>query len=558
MAYLLFFLAALSAGLTWAALSIAAAARVQPGWRTRLLTAAGTVIPLVAWLPWLGITAVLAFGLAGPRLETNWFPQVVTVVVATLIGSVWMAVAGLRSDRMTGEPMARAWPLGRLAMAFVASKLAAACVLLALEQQVVSQAQFLRIEVANLMQNNLPPQVSDTDNAAPLYVRAFANLESDGDFRAVEQLLADNEPGLLDHPLVTESLARHTETLALLEQAASRDVCRFTRDWTRPSFAMLLPEIQAMRRAAGLVALAARHDAASGKPAAALAKAEMLGAFAQHAASEPLLITMLVGFALDAVADQTLADVLPALTAQEAELLAPLTLPDITLAMPRAFFGEEAFGLAVFADVIAGSNEATSELSGGDAGSAIGIVAGQNSPIGSLFRVFLIPADLAGYRGTMRKFQQLASRPEPSSWLRDAASTLNTKLRESPPGILCTLIFPALSSVFDAGFREHAKNACQEVLIAATRQRLATGSLPRALEEIEPQWLPLPPGDPFTGTSLTDREPLHYRLDEQGLSVWSVGPNGQDDGGPEPQHGDSPNRNNDDIGLTMSAACSGE
>ena len=95
------------------------------------LTAAGTVIPLVAWLPWLGITAVLAFGLAGPRLETNWFPQVVTVVVATLIGSVWMAVAGLRSDRMTGEPMARAWPLGRLAMAFVASKLAAACVLLA-------------------------------------------------------------------------------------------------------------------------------------------------------------------------------------------------------------------------------------------------------------------------------------------------------------------------------------------------------------------------------------------------------------------------------------------
>jgi hypothetical protein len=357
---------------------------------------------------------------------------------------------------------------------------------------------------------------------------------------------------VLDHPLVTESLARHTETLALLEQAASRDVCRFTRDWTRPSLAMLLPEIQAMRRAARLVALAARHDAASGEPAAALAKVEILGAFAQHAASEPLLITMLVGFALDAVADQTLADVLPALTAQEAELLVTLTLPDITLAMPRAFFGEEAFGLAMFADVIAGRNEATSMLSDGDAGSAIGIAAGQNSPIGSLFRVFLIPADLAGYRGTMHEFQQLASRPEPSSRLRDAASALNTKLQESPPGILCTLMFPALSSVFDAGFRDQARNACQEVLIAATRQRLATGSLPESLDAIEPRWLPLLSGDPFTGTSLADREPLRYRLNEQGLTVWSVGPNGKDDGGPARRGPDTPrDHNNDDIGLTL-------
>lgn len=553
MAHLLFFLAALSAGLTWAALFIAAAARVQPGWRTRLLIAAGTVIPLVAWLPWLGITAVLAFGIAGPRLETNWFAQVATVAVATVIGSVWMAVGGLRSDQLTGEPVARAWPLGRLSLGFVASKLAAACVLLALEQQVVSQSQFLRIEVANLMENNLPPQVSDADNAAPLYLRAFAKLESDGDFRAVEQLLADDEPGLLDHPLVTESLARHTETLALLEQAASRDVCRFTRDWTRPSFALLLPEIDAMRRAARLVALAARHDVASGKPAAALAKVEMLAAFSQHAASEPLLITMLVGFSLDAVADQTLTHVLPALTAEEAELLATLTLPDITLAMPRAVFGEEAFGLAMFADVIAGSSEATSLLADGDAGTAVGIVAGQNSPIGSLFRVFLIPSDLAGYRRIMHVFHQLASEQAAFAQRRDAASALYSELHDSQPGILCSLIYPALSSVLDAGFRDQARNACQEVLIAATRQRLATGSLPESLDAIEPRWLPLSPTDPFTGTSLTNREPLRYRLNEQGLTVWSVGPDGEDDGGPGPKDNDPPNRKNDDIGLMISA-----
>ncbi len=262
---------------------------------------------------------------------------------------------------------------------------------------------------------------------------------------------------------------------------------------------------------------------------------------------------MLVGFSLDAVADQTLTHVLPALTAEEAELLATLTLPDITLAMPRAVFGEEAFGLAMFADVIAGSSEATSLLADGDAGTAVGIVAGQNSPIGSLFRVFLIPSDLAGYRRIMHVFHQLASEQAAFAQRRDAASALYSELHDSQPGILCSLIYPALSSVLDAGFRDQARNACQEVLIAATRQRLATGSLPESLDAIEPRWLPLPPTDPFTGTSLTNREPLRYRLNEQGLTVWSVGTDGEDDGGPGPKDNDPPNRKNDDIGLMISA-----
>ncbi len=68
MSYAFFFLAALAAGLTWAAVFVAAAARVQQGWQTRLLVAAGVLLPLVALLPWVGITGFLAFGVGGPRL----------------------------------------------------------------------------------------------------------------------------------------------------------------------------------------------------------------------------------------------------------------------------------------------------------------------------------------------------------------------------------------------------------------------------------------------------------------------------------------------------------
>ena len=548
MSYAFFFLAALAAGLTWAAVFVAAAARVQHGWQTRLLVAAGVLLPLVAWLPWVGITGFLALGLGGPRLEPNWFPQVLTVWVATVVGSIWITLAGLRSGRLADESRGRTWPLGKLAVAFVASKLAAAGVLTALDHSVVSQARFLRIEAAQLIDNNLPPQVSDAENAAPLYIQASANLDSDAEFGAVEQLQADDEPGLFDRPEVTAALARHTETVALLEQAATRDVCRFTRDWTRPSFALLLPEIQAMRRSARLVALAARRDAANGDASAGLAKVEMIAAFAQHAASEPLLITMLVGLALDAMADETLMQVLPAITEADADALAHLELPTVRTAMPRAFFGEEAFGLSAFADVIDGEGDAIGLLQD-DLGP---VLIGRHSPVGMLFRVFLIPSDLAGYRRFLHTYQQQAASGRSYAALRSTSETLDTELRESPPGILSALVLPALNSVLEAGFREEARHAARDILIAATRQRLATGRLPESLEAIDARWLPLPPGDPFTGERLTDREPLHVRFDAQGLTVWSVGPNGTDDGGPKPRSPDAPrDPNNDDIGLTL-------
>jgi len=473
--------------------------------------------------------------------------------VATVVGSIWLAVAGLRSGRLADGPRGQTWPLGKLAVAFVASKLAAAGVLMALDHSVVSQARFLRLEAAQLMENNLPPRVSDAENAAPLYIEATANLDSDAVFGAAEQLLADDEPGLLDRPEVTAALARHTETVALLEQAAARDVCRFTRDWTRPSFALLLPEIHAMRRSARLVALAARYDAANGDAAAGLAKVEMIAAFAQHAASEPLLITMLVGLALDAMADETLMQVLPAVTEADADALASLELPTVRTAMPRAFFGEEAFGLSTFADVIDGEGDAIGLLQDVGSGQNLGpVLIGKHSPVGMLFRVFLIPSDLAGYRRFLHTYQQQAAGGRSYAALRSTSETLDTELRESPPGILSGLVLPALNSVLEAGFREEARHAARDVLIAATRQRVATGTLPESLEAIDARWLPLPPGDPFTGERLTDREPLRVRFDEQGLTVWSVGPNGNDDGGPAPDDPDTPrDRNNDDIGLTL-------
>jgi hypothetical protein len=63
--------------------------------------------------------------------------------------------------------------------------------------------------------------------------------------------------------------------------------------------------------------------------------------------------------------------------------------------------------------------------------------------------------------------------------------------------------------------------------VAAVRFRQVEGRWPRSLEELAPKWLPEAPIDPFTGKALA------YRVEDEGVIVYSVGVDGQDNGGVE-------------------------
>jgi hypothetical protein len=90
-----------------------------------------------------------------------------------------------------------------------------------------------------------------------------------------------------------------------------------------------------------------------------------------------------------------------------------------------------------------------------------------------------------------------------------------------------------------------ARHRAAEVLLAATRERLASGTLPESIDALVPARLPSVPRDPFT----TDT-PLHLKVTPEGLLVWSVGPDGKDDGGPR-QEGVESDTDSDDVGLLM-------
>ena len=541
MGHFLFFLFAVVAGLFWTAACTAAAARVTRGWLKALLAALGAGLPVIAVLPIVAAAWWLAFGM---RIQSNWFPQAITVLLSLVIGGAWIVRAGLapHDDR---EPSATRWPLiGLTALAMIATAVTFG-VLLILDNAVVAQAPYLRLEAANLMQSNLPPIVADDENAAPLHLQAGAAIAADKEFDAEDSLL--DPDGDVMREAVTVFLARHAATLDLVRQAADRDTCRFTRDWSRPSMDMILSEVQTLRSESRLLALAARRAAAEGRHADALADIVRIQRLGRHAASESILVLYLVGIALDRVALAELADLLPRLGADDAALLESPQVRDLVgrpLDLLPGLYGEEAFGLASFAG-FADGRMACSDILGTDQAGKVAKVC----DVGPIFRVFFLPGDLDGYRRLMHGFQQLAARREERTdypQMKREADALEKNLLDHPPGMLSRMMVPALTSFFKARAGSEAWHRAATVLVAATKQRLATGVLPlepAAFGATPPFVLP---ADPFAEGG----KPLVMKRGDHGLSVYSIGPDGGDDGGPLPWRDAAP-EGNDDVGFVM-------
>ena len=551
MGHFFFFVLVVASCLLWSAACTAAAARTHRPWLRLLLEAIAVLAPTAALAPFVAFTGFLAFVKLMP---TNWFGPTLTTCLSAFIGGVWIVWVGLaraNAQRLRAEadtvPLAARWPLIGLAAAFVMAKTVSFGTLLFIDNAVAAQAPYLRLEAAQLMQTNLPPAVPDMQNAVPLYKQAIATLDADPTLKEEHSPLTKATTIEVASPDVIDLLARHAATLDLIRRAADRDTCRFQRDWTRPSFDMLLPELQSLRNVARLLVLAARREAADGNAANALRDVARIQRIGRHAASEPILISNLVGIAIDTMALETLTQVLPTLRKSD---LVTLDAPEIRdlITAPPAFashlYGEEAFGLSIFADLSddqLGVTNLVDLLGNGQPQSSSLRV----PPLSLLYRVFFLPADLAGYRSIMTQYQAAASRTEPYPDLTKRIDAIETQTRDRSPGMLSSMIVPALGAVFKAQTRSIANHRAATALVAATKERLETGAVPETFDELAAQLVPPASRDPFTAD-----QPLVMKRTDDALVVYSVGPDGEDDGGPVAPAADKV-EGNDDVGLRL-------
>ena len=122
---------------------------------------------------------------------------------------------------------------------------------------------------------------------------------------------------------------------------------------------------------------------------------------------------------------------------------------------------------------------------------------------------------------------------------------MEKELRDRGPGMMSSLLVRALGGVFRAHAQALARHRAASALVAATRQRLETGTTPTTFEELSTKLVSPASRDPFTAD-----QPLVMKQTDDAMLVYSIGPDGEDDGGPVAPGADKV-EGNDDVGLRM-------
>jgi hypothetical protein len=122
------------------------------------------------------------------------------------------------------------------------------------------------------------------------------------------------------------------------------------------------------------------------------------------------------------------------------------------------------------------------------------------------------------------------------TWLVDAADDPKAmheaakRINETIPGepirhIIVRILLPSLSRAVELHLKATALLECTRIGLAAERFRMHTGRLPSSIQELVPDYLKAVPSDPFNG------EPMRFVATDDGIVIYSVGEDGEDDGG---------------------------
>ena len=548
-----FFLVVLLTCLLWTAACTAAAVRLKKPLLRRLLLTLGFLAPLLSLLPFVAFTTILAFV---AHLQVNWFPLAISIFISTLIGSGLILLRGTQPNGGGWKTVSAAnWPPLALFTLFLLTKSVTAGTILYLNQTVAAKAKSLQSESALLMTTHLPPNLPEQENAEGLYRGVRLLFEEDDNFQDIVQNSSDSDLEFIS-PETIAFLTRHVETLDLLRQAAARPTCRFTRDYPRPSFDMLLPEIPFLRNAARILAVSAHHQASIGNMPTALRDVSSIMKISMHASSEPILISGLVGLAIDGIAVDVLIDILPFVDADDLALLKRNDIHNFLSTPPslaKNIYGEEAFGLNVFSIFGTGEFEQwqLASLFMDDLNVPDSIYQ-QNiflNPALAAYRIFLFPQDLAVYQQTMHSYQRVAESSDSHAAKQIILKNIEDDLSSGrPKGIMTKYLIPAIGKAIENVDKARMRHTTALVAIAATEFRLAHDNLPEKADSLVPDFLPCLPKDAFLDTSR-----VRYSSKDDGVAIYSVGPNGKDDGGPDTKM-DKDQPKNDDIGIFLRQA----
>jgi hypothetical protein len=506
-------------GVTLLGVATAAAITGRLGRRSgeRLVAIAVIIAVVIMGLCLAGVvatTAVLKFGVG---VEPNWFAYALSLFVASILGMIVLLRAARRRPDPGTTMAASIWPRGRLALALAGVAAVTLVTLWRMDVQVRADAAQVRADAGAMLIAVSPPAVEADRNAAVIYEKAFALLDADPALRNPDAVFVDASTDS-SGTTVRELLARQSNAIRLLREAARLPACRFEHDYTDLKVHMVVPELDSARRAANVLRLDANRAVVDGRSRDAVDDVNAMFRLSRGLCDEPTLVAGLVGMAIDQAGITTTEEILPGI--KRPEDLTALKLGEaagLRRALRHCLQAEEASGTAFLSDLAAGRVKLRPLLDGPrpGPGRATGSDVMDYPPFAVMMRVFFIRSDLRSYQQSMKTYRALAAEPY---YRPETAAGVDENGRQAKHhGLLTRFLVPALNRAFEAEAQDEALHAAGQVSVAAERYRLDHGAFPPTLDALVPQYLDEVPIDPFDGG------PLKSRLHGGDYLIYSVG-----------------------------------
>jgi len=371
--------------------------------------------------------------------------------------------------------------------------------------------------------------VADEDNAAPLLDEAMERLT---DLGACSDFLKEAFDGGFDWDseqgaMLAQWFEQNADALELFRQASEKPACarQYSAGDSGALVAVQLPQLSRLRNACKAMAARSNWYASQGRYAAAAEDLLTVARVGQLQPQAPSLIECLVGTAVQSLAYDRMARLASdAGDALDYGLLAERLAHDDAGAPPfaRAIVAEKAMLMDTSQRVFRPNPET-----------------GQPAlDVGQLGQLVPIPDDAVRESGssaqampqfdyTVRVGSEYYDRltavmelPYPQAQPQMAQLQVDFAAESNP---LLRLLMVAGSKVKETQTRLESQRRMTHTLVRVLAYRQQTGALPESLDD-------LPDAGHVTADAFTE-QPFVYRRDGDLFTLYSVGPNGQDDGG---------------------------
>lgn len=365
---------------------------------------------------------------------------------------------------------------------------------------------------------SLPPGSRDTTAlwlwaidavSTPEYAADAAGLPLIGD---ASRDLPEPDQVWPQQPAAEHFLAKHSDLLMTLHEAAAIDgAARYPTNFVYDDAASS-KRLHGLRSICRLLAIESDVHVRRGDGHAAARSVGTILALAKSLDGEPTLVALLLRLAKDGVAVDRLQRLLALEDLSDGDLAAidaRLSAVEYYSQLHRAMLGARVTGMRTF------DNPET---------------LGSKAPATAVTVLFR-QADRAVYLRIMREVVAASAATDQLS-LQTAMDDVRDRIRETFEAPSASWRWPvsklslfSLSVFADAVGRGTARRDVARCAIAVERFRRAKGRLPAALDDLVPGFLPQAPIDPFDGA------PLRWVVSGDEYRIYSVGPDGADQGG---------------------------